>query len=99
MRARQTARAMHSTEDSQVTIERLNFEITKLNDELTCASEAHQSMLLENARLKETLAEAAKAFNTAGNSRMAELMKNGIDGVRPKTTSIKLPSSRKIAAL
>ena len=91
------AGAKKSERDSHVTIDSLNGEIARLNDELTCASEAHQAVVSENQRLKEALASAEGAFIKAGNSEMAERLRAQASGERPKPASFKLPSSRKVA--
>lgn len=75
----------------------LTSEISRLNDELTCAIEAHQSMLGENERMREALLAAEKAFSAAGDLEMVDRMKFGISGERPKPAGFKLPSSRKAA--
>lgn len=83
--------------DSEVTIEGLSSEISRLNDELTCASEAHHSVLSENQRLKEALRAAEQAFKATGDNEMVARMKSGISGEPPKSSGFKLPSSRRVA--
>lgn len=83
--------------ESAVMIDHLKSEISRLNDDLTCASEAHQSLVSENQRMKEALEFAEKAFRAAGNSEMAECMTSAITGNRPKPAGFKLPTSRKVA--
>jgi len=84
-------------EGESVAVENLNSEISRLNDELTCASEAHQAVIAENQRLKEALRAAEKAFNDAGNKQMVERLKADASGQVPKPAGFKLPSSRRVA--
>lgn len=97
MDTRQTVRRERPEKDSEVTIEGLKSEISKLNDELTCASEAHQAIVAENHRMKEALLAAEKAFSAAGDKEMVERMKIGVTGQRPKPAGFKLPPSRRVA--
>lgn len=97
MNTQQQAREKSREKDSKVTIEGLSSEISRLNDELTCASEAHQAILAENTRMKEALRAAEAAFQKAGNTEMVVQMKIGVTGERPKSAGFKLPSSRRVA--
>lgn len=83
--------------DDDVTIDGLNSEISRLNDELTCASEAHQAILAENERMKEALRAAENAFSAAGNKEMVERIKSIGGGKPSKPAGFRLPSSRKVA--
>lgn len=83
--------------ESRETVDNLKAEISRLNDDLTCASEAHQAHLAESQRMKEALELAEKTFRAAGNSAMAERMTFAISGNRPKPAGFKLPISRKVA--
>ncbi|WP_457587693.1 hypothetical protein [Ensifer canadensis] len=83
--------------ESPVMIDHLKSEISRLNDELTCASEAHQSIVSENQRMKEALEIAERVFRAAGNSEMAERMIYAITGYRPAPVGFKKPTSRKVA--
>jgi len=78
-------------------IDHLKAEIARLNDELTCASEAHQSLTSDNLRMKAALELAEKAFSQAGNTQLVEEMSYGLTGNRPAPKGFKLPSSRKVA--
>lgn len=75
----------------------LKAENQRLNDELTCAGEAHQSLSAENHRMRDALEAAAKAFQDGGNKAMAEKMRFGLTGDRPTPSGFKLPASRKVA--
>jgi hypothetical protein len=83
--------------ESPMMIDHLKSEISRLNDDMTCASEAHQSLVSDNQRMKEALEAAEKAFRATGNSEMAERMTFAITGNRPKPVGFKLPTSRKVA--
>lgn len=78
-------------------IDHLKAEVSRLNSDLTCASEAHQSLLHENQRMKEALVLAEKAFRSEGDLRMADHMSFAISGNQPSPKGFKLPSSRKVA--
>lgn len=77
--------------------EHLKAENARLNDELTYAGEAHQSLTTDNERMREALEAAAKVFRDAGDDEMAERMNFGLTGERPAPKGFKLPSSRKVA--
>lgn len=72
--------------------------IEALNIELTCASEAHLHLTLDNQRMHEALEKALAAFVEAGNEEMAEAMRYGMTGERPLPAGFKLPSARPAAA-
>ncbi|NEH46108.1 hypothetical protein [Rhizobium leguminosarum] len=97
MNKQQTARNDCAERDSEVTIEGLSSEISRLNVELTCASEAHEAVLAENRRMKDALRAAEEAFTAAGNKEMAVKMQQGVTGERPRPAGFKLPSSRRAA--
>jgi chromosome segregation ATPase len=84
------------SDESQATIRRLKEEIMRLNDELTCASEAHQAISSENSRLQAALANAADVFSAAGDTEMAESLKSELNGGRRKQPAISPPASRKV---
>lgn len=94
---RQTVCRPSPEKDSVVTIEGLNSEIARLNDELTCASEAHLALRTENERMKAALKAAEKAFSAAGNREMVERIKAGVTGEVSKPAGFKIPPSRKVA--
>lgn len=94
---RHSARRRNLEKDEEVTIEGLNSEIAKLNDELTCASEAHHALKIENERMKSALKAAEKAFSAAGDKEMVRRMKAGVTGEIPRTAGFKIPSSRRVA--
>ncbi|MEX2745873.1 hypothetical protein AB3480_32270 [Rhizobium mongolense] len=91
------SRMLERPTDGQATIERLKGEIMRLNDELTCASEAYQAIASENRLMKETLAIAAKAFGAAGDTRMANLMIGKAEDDKPQRRFVP-PESRRLAA-
>ncbi|KQT58125.1 MULTISPECIES: hypothetical protein [unclassified Aureimonas] len=72
-------------------------ENAKLNEELTCASEANQSLTVENQRMREALEAAISAFRETGNMEMAERASFGLTGNRPAPKGFKLPSSRRVS--
>lgn len=66
----------------------------QLNDELTCASEAHHALKIENERMKAALKAAEKAFRAAGDKEMVKRMKAGITGEIPRTIGFfRIPSA------
>lgn len=83
--------------ESTVMIDHLKSEIARLNDDLTCASEAHQSLVTENQRMKEALECAEKAFRAAGDLQMAERIIQAVTGQRPRPAGFQKPTSRKVA--
>ncbi len=93
----QTVRRQSPEKDSEVTIEGLSSEITRLNDELTCASEAHLALKEENERMKAALRAAERAFSATGNKDMVQRMKTGVTGEVSKSTGFRLPPSRRVA--
>ncbi|MGR9400226.1 hypothetical protein ACU8M5_10815 [Rhizobium leguminosarum] len=96
MKVPQSRALERPTDDGQTTIESLKSEIMRLNDELTCASEAYQAIASENLLMKETLAVAAKAFGAAGDTRMVNLMRGKAED-EPQRKFVP-PASRRLAA-
>lgn len=90
---RHSARRRNLEKGGEVTIEGLNSEIAKLNDELTCASEAYHALKIENERMKAALKAAEKAFRSAGDKEMVKRMKAGITGEIPRTIGFRFPSA------
>ena len=62
---RHSARRRNLEKGGEVAIEGLSSGIAKLNDELTCASEAHHALKIVNQRMKAAFKTAEKALSAA----------------------------------
>jgi len=75
----------------------LKTDISRLCEELICASEANQSFSIDIQRMQEALQLAEQAFQYVGDTEMAQNMVFGRTGHRAHSTNLNPPSSRKVA--
>lgn len=80
----------------------LETEIARLNDELTCGSEAYHSILAENERMRASLDVARWAFESLGMTALAVAMTGELqsDGNPSLPAAVdKVPNAETRAAL
>lgn len=77
----QSASRIECPRDTVASIEDLQAEINRLNEELTCGSEAFNSIIADNARMRAALESAEQLLSQYGHAELATAMRHANHGV------------------